>query len=66
MTDAHHRVTARSAERLRSLWSRDRPAFGLWSLVADPVVGELVAATEFATSASTSSTAWARSASCRP
>lgn len=29
-------------ERLRALWSRDLPAYGLWSALADPVVAELL------------------------
>jgi 4-hydroxy-2-oxoheptanedioate aldolase len=36
-------VIARSSARLRDLWSRDRPAFGLWSSTRDPVVAELIA-----------------------
>ena len=43
----HHGVTARSSARLRGLWAADRPAFGLWSCLADPAVAELVAATRF-------------------
>lgn len=40
-------VVARSSARLRDLWADDRPAFGMWSVLADPVVAELVAASEF-------------------
>src|SRR3954454_12439198 len=36
-------VIPRSSARLRELWSRDRPAFGLWSSSRDTVVAELVA-----------------------
>lgn len=38
------RVAAASAQHLRDLWAQDRPAFGLWSTLADSVVAELVAA----------------------
>lgn len=38
------RVAAASAQHLRDLWAQDRPAFGLWSTLADTVVAELVAA----------------------
>src|SRR4051794_23358262 len=44
---AHDGVIARSSDHLRDLWSRDLPAFGLWSTLADPVVAELLAATSF-------------------
>src|SRR3954469_8701189 len=47
MTAPHHQLVGRSAQRLRDLWSQDRPAVGLWSSLADPVVAELVAATDF-------------------
>jgi len=47
MTAAQHRVVERSAARLRDRWAQDRPAFGIWSMLADPAVAELVAATEF-------------------
>lgn len=40
-------VVARSTAHLRALWAQDLPAFGLWSSLADPVVAELVAATDF-------------------
>lgn len=40
-------TTARSTRRLRDLWGADRPAFGVWSGLADPVVAELLAATAF-------------------
>ncbi len=40
-------VVARTSAHLRRLWSRDRPAFGLWSTVPDAVVAELLAATPF-------------------
>jgi 4-hydroxy-2-oxoheptanedioate aldolase len=36
-------VIPRSSARLRELWSRDRPAFGLWSSSRDTVIAELVA-----------------------
>src|SRR3954452_21401986 len=36
-------VITRSSARLRELWSRDQPAFGLWSSTRDTVVSELVA-----------------------
>jgi 4-hydroxy-2-oxoheptanedioate aldolase len=36
-------VIPRSSARLRELWSRDQPAFGLWSSTRDTVVAELVA-----------------------
>src|SRR3954464_13794711 len=36
-------VIPRSSARLRELWSRDLPAFGLWSSSRDTVVAELVA-----------------------
>jgi 4-hydroxy-2-oxoheptanedioate aldolase len=44
---AHEGVIARSSTHLRNLWSRDLPAFGLWSTLADPIVAELLAATAF-------------------
>jgi 4-hydroxy-2-oxoheptanedioate aldolase len=40
-------VVARSTARLRELWSRDEPAFGLWSILPDPTVAELLAASAF-------------------
>lgn len=40
-------VVARSSARLRDLWSADRPAFGLWSVLADAPVAELLAASPF-------------------
>ena len=47
MPAPHDRVTARTVEHLRDLWAADQPAFGLWSCLADPVVAELLAATDF-------------------
>jgi len=41
-----NRTEMRGATHLRELWAQDRPAFGLWSLLADPVVAELVAGTD--------------------
>jgi 4-hydroxy-2-oxoheptanedioate aldolase len=38
---------ARSSARLRDVWSRDRPALGLWSVLADPAVAELLAGSPF-------------------
>lgn len=35
---------ARSSARLRETWSAGRPAVGVWSLLADPVVAELLGA----------------------
>lgn len=40
-------VIARSAAHLRSLWSQDRAAFGLWAVLSDPTTAELVAGTGF-------------------
>ncbi len=40
------RQDVRGAAHLRALWAEDRPAFGLWSVLADPVVAELVASTD--------------------
>lgn len=40
-------TTTRSSRRLRELWAADRPAYGVWSGLADPVVAELLAATAF-------------------
>ena len=40
-------VIARASARLRDLWSQDRPAFGVWSTLADPAVLELLAASPF-------------------
>jgi 4-hydroxy-2-oxoheptanedioate aldolase len=40
-------ITARSSERLRARWRADEPAFGIWSALADPVVAELLAVSEF-------------------
>ncbi len=37
----------RDADHLRGLWSLDRPAFGLWSVLVDPVVLELLGAGPF-------------------
>ncbi len=42
-------LVARSSGRLRELWREDRPAYALWSCLADPVVAELVAAGPFDT-----------------
>ena len=44
---ANDGVIARCSAHLRDLWSRDLPAFGLWSTLADPIVAELLAATSF-------------------
>ena len=40
------RTELRGTAHLRSLWAQDLPAFGLWSVLGDPVVAELVAATD--------------------
>jgi 4-hydroxy-2-oxoheptanedioate aldolase len=40
-------ITARSSERLRSRWRDGAPAFGVWSTLSDPVVAELLAASDF-------------------
>jgi 4-hydroxy-2-oxoheptanedioate aldolase len=40
-------VIARSSAHLRDLWSRDLPAFGLWSSLTDPTVAELLAGSAF-------------------
>ncbi len=37
-------VVARSTARLRALWAADRPAYGVWSVLADPTVAELLGA----------------------
>lgn len=37
-------VVAGSTGRLRDLWAADRPAFGLWGALGDPVVAEVLAA----------------------
>lgn len=42
-------LVARSTDRLRALWREDRPAYALWSCLADPVVAELLAAGPFDT-----------------
>ena len=47
MTTLPDGAVRRSVDRLRDLWAQDRPAYGVWSMLADPAVGELVAATEF-------------------
>lgn len=47
MSRAPDGVVARTTRHLRELWSADRPAFGLWSTVADPVVAELMASGPF-------------------
>ncbi len=41
-----NRAELRGAAHLRALWAQDRPAFGVWNLLADPVVAELVATTD--------------------
>lgn len=48
-TTDHAGLVARSSGRLRALWREDRPAFALWSCLADPVVAELVAGGPFDT-----------------
>lgn len=40
-------VVARTSAHLRDLWSRDLPAFGVWSVLPDPTVAELLAASAF-------------------
>jgi 4-hydroxy-2-oxoheptanedioate aldolase len=40
-------VTSGSSEHLRSLWRQNRPAFGLWSSLADAPTAELLASTAF-------------------
>lgn len=40
-------TAARATAHLRSLWSRDTPAFGLWSSLTDPAVAELLAQQAF-------------------
>jgi 4-hydroxy-2-oxoheptanedioate aldolase len=40
-------ITARSSERLRARWRDGVPAFGVWSTLSDPVVAELLAASDF-------------------
>jgi 4-hydroxy-2-oxoheptanedioate aldolase len=40
-------ITSESSERLRRLWRQDRPAFGLWSSLADGPTAELLADTSF-------------------
>jgi 4-hydroxy-2-oxoheptanedioate aldolase len=42
-------LVARSSDRLRALWREDRPAYAVWSCLADPVVAELLAAGPFDT-----------------
>jgi 4-hydroxy-2-oxoheptanedioate aldolase len=39
-------VVRSDATRLRTLWAAGRPAFGAWSILADPVVAEILAAGE--------------------
>lgn len=39
-------LQARSSARLRERWQAGRPALGVWSSLADPVVAELLAATD--------------------
>ncbi len=41
-----NRSEQRGSAHLRALWADGRPAFGLWSLLADPVAAELLAATD--------------------
>lgn len=43
----HEGVVTRSSAHLRRLWELDRPAFGLWNVLPDPTVAELLAATSF-------------------
>lgn len=43
----HDGVIARSSAHLRQLWERDLPAFGLWSVLPDPTVAELLGSTPF-------------------
>jgi 4-hydroxy-2-oxoheptanedioate aldolase len=40
-------VIARTSARLRELWSRDLPAFGLWSTLRDTAVAEMLAGSRF-------------------
>lgn len=40
-------VVARTSAHLRDLWSKDLPAFGVWSVLPDPTVAELLAASPF-------------------
>lgn len=40
-------VVARTSAHLRGLWATDRPAFGVWSILPDPAVAEVLAATPF-------------------
>ena len=47
MAAPHDHVARRSADRLRTLWEADRPAFGIWSSLADTAVAELLAASRF-------------------
>ena len=37
-------VVARSTAHLRALWAADRPAYGVWSVLPDPTVAELLGA----------------------
>ena len=39
-------VVARTTAHLRGLWAADQPAFGLWSVLPDPTVAELLGASE--------------------
>lgn len=41
-----NRTELRCTAHLRALWAQDLPAFGLWTVFADPVVAELVAASD--------------------
>ncbi len=47
MTTVPDSITARSSERLRARWRDGAPAFGVWSTLSDPVVAELLAASDF-------------------
>jgi 4-hydroxy-2-oxoheptanedioate aldolase len=40
-------LIARSSAHLRGLWSNQLPAYGVWSVLADPIVAELLAASAF-------------------
>ena len=40
-------VIARTSARLRELWSRDLPAFGLWSSLRDTMIAETLGGSEF-------------------
>lgn len=47
MSTAPDPVTVRSSMLLRRRWERDEAAFGLWSLLADPVTAELLGTSPF-------------------